>query len=167
MTPERPMSRRPIMPRRSPTRFGANMRRLRDERHWSQKTLAERCNRSRATVAKHESGAFQSYEEETVKAVAAAFGVSVAELLKDPEEWAAHNQAEQSAPPEAAAALPLPPGLEAYLHKRAYDITAREADELKSFSFRLKRSQPPGVEFWEQILAALRSLPPRDGGDQQ
>lgn len=98
------------------------------------------------------------YSEATVKAVAAAFGVPAPELLRDPNDWAAHDHAELSAPTEAAAALP--PGLEDYFHKRAYDITAREADELRSFSFRLKRSQPPGVDFWEQILAALRSLPP-------
>lgn len=144
-----------------PTVFGANMRRLRLARGWTQEDLAARAKLSRSTVAKHENGAFQAYDDGTVAEVAKALEVNKSELFLEPSAWGATwTSPGQDALLSPAGSVPPAAGLEEYLKQRGYDLTAREVDELKTFAFRLRRGAVPGPDFWERILAALRSLPP-------
>lgn len=157
-----PMRSRTSGPAKRPTVFGANMRRLRTSRGWTQDELAMRAKLSRSTIAKHENGDFQAYDDETVMVVASALEVDRTELFTNPNTWGA-IYLRSDEPPAPYGTLPagtLPAGLEAYLKERGYDLTSREIDELKTFGFRLKRGAVPGPDFWERILAALRSLPP-------
>ena len=65
--------------------LGRNVARLRAARGWSQSELARRSGASQNFISALEGGARQSARVETVQALARALGVTVDELVREPE----------------------------------------------------------------------------------
>lgn len=67
--------------------IGQRVRQLREAKGWSQEELARRIGKDAKTIYNYESGARGAKEPplSTVRALADAFGVTLEELLADPE----------------------------------------------------------------------------------
>jgi transcriptional regulator with XRE-family HTH domain len=77
-----PSVSRPPTKNPNPGVVGANIKRLRKGRGWSQEALARRAGISRSTVATAELGRYKSVDFPTVEAVARAFEVTLLELTE-------------------------------------------------------------------------------------
>ncbi len=70
---------------------GAKVKDLRDRLDWTQGQLAYHSNVDQATISRIEANEFGDVKVSTVKRLAAALGVTVAELLNDPAPTTAHG----------------------------------------------------------------------------
>ena len=64
--------------------FGQRVKKLRDERGWTQQELADRAGLTKDTISNHETGKRRDPPLSAVRALATAFGVPVTELLDEP-----------------------------------------------------------------------------------
>jgi len=65
--------------------FGQRVKKLREQRGWTQQELAGRAGLTNDTISNYERGRRTDPPVSVVWAVASAFGVSVEELLAEPE----------------------------------------------------------------------------------
>ena len=130
--------------KRSPGIVATNVKRLREERGYTEEKLEELTGVSRPTISRLLTGVHQP-RASTVSALAKALGVSESDLWREPESR--HT---------ATADYTLAPGLANYLTRHREDVTPREEKELRKFSFSTEPGYAPDDAFWSSVHASIR-----------
>lgn len=150
----------PQKPRRAGI-FGANVRRLRLARGWSQAELAEKAGLSRQGLGNLETGLSRSPDEETAAALAKAFGVKVAQLFEEGGAEASTSGADVQvfkAPSPWQEKDPNrgpPMTVDEFLSKHASSLTGAEQEFVRD----QLRTRPGAYQAWteDDWLALVRS----------
>ena len=149
-----------------------NLRRLRDQRGWSQVTLEEKSGVSQSTISRIEGGSGGRTSQETIEALAAALNVPIDELLAPPPAGAATARATAAEQGEAKRGMKRaePPDvqcgvvdmgelLRVYISSHWYTLDNPSADEMRWLASIGKfgwEGAPPTAETVHVLLEQFR-----------
>lgn len=132
-----------------PGTFGINLLKLRRERGWSQRQLAEVSGVGRVTIANLERGAHKSPDAATLERLAGALGVPPGALWETPETPAADGDAVA--------------GLGAFLERYRDELTGHECRILEGLRGRAAFAAAADEDWWELVRLVRQEFLPKLG----